>query len=266
MAQQQAQHLTPGVPTGSGDGSSALRHVHDHTVDCMDARVIGEGDVRSVSVRASPSQSRPRVGPRRCPRRRRAPPEPSHLGVSQPPGRAEVRHPGGRGRPGRGTPRTRAASACSCSSAGSGTSDRASTRGRDRAPAVGPSRTSTGNAPPAVPRAAARRRRAGHHRGDRHVRTVAGRAVARERFRPAASRASHARSSRSDASSGSSSRLWLTAGRLSGALDGAVPRGRQLHGGVAGGAGLGLGQRAVGGAEAQRERQGLLAAGTWSPV
>ena len=31
MAEQQAQHLAAGVPTGSGDGDPLPRHVHDYT-------------------------------------------------------------------------------------------------------------------------------------------------------------------------------------------------------------------------------------------
>ena len=46
MAEQEAQHLAPGVPTGSRDGDSALRHVHDHTDQCMVSRVTSRGGRR----------------------------------------------------------------------------------------------------------------------------------------------------------------------------------------------------------------------------
>ena len=41
MAQEQAQHLSPGVPAGSGDGDTCRGHVHDYTEDCMSVRVGG---------------------------------------------------------------------------------------------------------------------------------------------------------------------------------------------------------------------------------
>ena len=37
VGQQETEDLTPGVPTGSGDGDSH-RHVHDYTEECMFAR------------------------------------------------------------------------------------------------------------------------------------------------------------------------------------------------------------------------------------
>ena len=53
VAQQQAQHLTPGVPAGSGDRDSAPRHVHDYTSSCMFMRHRVEPAMRCRRSRAT---------------------------------------------------------------------------------------------------------------------------------------------------------------------------------------------------------------------
>src|SRR4051812_25498538 len=35
MTEQDSEDLAPGVPTGSGDGDTCARHVHDYTDGCM---------------------------------------------------------------------------------------------------------------------------------------------------------------------------------------------------------------------------------------
>ena len=49
MPQQQAQHLTPGVPTGSGDGTSAFDMCMTIQSTAWMRESPSEGDVRSVS-------------------------------------------------------------------------------------------------------------------------------------------------------------------------------------------------------------------------
>ena len=126
-------------------------------------------------------------------------------------------------------------------------------------PGSSPTRSISGTAEAPRRLALAPRRRRDVHAGDCDRRPVPRRSTSRS-------------TEREPLSTGSRSRLGSTAGSCRLGLPGALSAGRHrsLRGdgdrGVAGGARLGLGQGAVGGAEPQREGQRLLPRPTWSPV